>query len=64
VGTFASPRWVPQKAHHGRSNEFLKALALSPEQVEKERQNNTDDYACGDGKIKSDVVFFDEDVTR
>jgi len=42
---------------------FFKALALFPEQVEKECQNNADNYACGDGKIKADIVFFDEDVT-
>jgi hypothetical protein len=28
VGTFASPGWVPQEVHDGRSNEFFKALHM------------------------------------
>ncbi len=42
---------------------FFKALALFPEQVEKECQNNADNDACGDGKIKSEIIFLDEEVT-
>jgi len=29
VGTFASPRWVPQEVHDGRSHGFFKALVES-----------------------------------
>ena len=36
---------------------------LPSEQVEKECQNNADNNTCGDGKVKSEVVFFDQDVT-
>ncbi len=35
---------------------------LPSEEVEKECQNNTDDNACNNGKVKSEVLFFDQDV--
>ena len=33
------------------------------EQIEKKCQDNADDNACGDGKVKSEVVFLDQDVS-
>jgi hypothetical protein len=35
-----------------------------PEQVEKKCQDNADDNAGSDGKIKSEIVLLDQDVTR
>lgn len=32
---------------------------LPSEQVEKECQNDADDNACSNGKVKSEVLFFD-----
>jgi hypothetical protein len=35
---------------------------LLSEQVEKKREKNTDDDACGDREVKLEVVFLDYDV--
>jgi hypothetical protein len=32
---------------------------LLPEQVEKECQNKANNNACGEGKVESEIVFFD-----
>ena len=45
--------------HSGRDG----VLSL-PEQVEEESQNKTDNDTRGDGKVESDVIFFDDDVSR
>ncbi len=36
VGTFTTPRWVPQKAHNVRSNRLCKALVSSPPHAGRE----------------------------